>query len=65
MQRIKLRCFATCCVCVPLAGERRLLDIARINLGAARSALRMPEYKQLCWGDLNGVLAWKSTRQAF
>ncbi|WIA08173.1 hypothetical protein OEZ85_007627 [Tetradesmus obliquus] len=46
-------------------GERRLLDIARINLGAARSALRMPEYKQLCWGDLNGVLAWKSTRQAF
>jgi hypothetical protein len=48
-----------------LAGERRLLDIARINLGAARSALRLPEYKQLCWNDLDGLLAWKSTRQAF
>jgi hypothetical protein len=46
-------------------GERRLLDVARINLGAARSALRMPEYKQLCWSDMNGLLAWKCTRQAF
>jgi hypothetical protein len=56
---------ASCCVPSLLAGERRLLDIARINLGAARSALRLPEYKQLCWNDLDGLLAWKSTRQAF
>jgi hypothetical protein len=47
------------------AGERRLLDVARINLGAARSALRLGEYKQLCWSDVNGLLAWKCTRQAF
>ncbi|KAF6257591.1 hypothetical protein COO60DRAFT_1210854 [Scenedesmus sp. NREL 46B-D3] len=46
-------------------GERRLLDVARINLGAARSARRLPEYKQLCWDNLDSLLAWKCTRQAF
>jgi hypothetical protein len=45
------------------AGERRLLDLARANLGAARAALALPQYKHAAWGDLPGLLAWKSRRQ--
>lgn len=47
------------------AGERRLLDIARVNLGAARSALRLPDYKKMVWGDMDRLLAWKCSRQPF
>lgn len=47
------------------AGERRLLDLARVNLGAARAELKLKRYQQLAWGDLNGVLKWKCSRQPF
>jgi hypothetical protein len=47
------------------AGERRLLDLARANLGAARAELKLKRYKALAWGDLNGVLKWKCSRQPF
>lgn len=57
---------AACCVYVRhVAGERRLSDLARVNLGAARAELKLQRYKALAWGDLNGVLNWKCSRQPF
>ncbi|KAF8072450.1 Ttc29 [Scenedesmus sp. PABB004] len=48
-------------------GERRLLDVARVNLGAARAALRAGAYERLAWDDggLPALLAWKCRRQPF
>jgi hypothetical protein len=47
------------------AGERRLLDLARVNLGAARSELKLQRYSAVAWGDINGALKWKCSRQPF
>jgi hypothetical protein len=47
------------------AGERRLLDLARVNLGAARAELKLKRYKAMAWSDIDGVLKWKCSRQPF
>ena len=47
------------------AGERRLLDLARVNLGAARAELKKSRYTDVAWGDLDAVLKWKCSRQPF
>lgn len=51
--------------CCCAAGERRLLDLARVNLGAARAELKQQRYNALAWRDLEGMLKWKCSRQAF
>lgn len=39
--------------------------MARVNLGAARAELKQQRYNALAWRDLEGMLKWKCSRQAF
>jgi len=41
------------------AGDRRLQDLAKVNLGVARSAWLLPGYKAMAWDNLPGLLSWK------
>eukprot|EP00775_Hariotina_reticulata_P011778 gene11778-11923_t len=40
-------------------GDRRLQDLAKVNLGIARSAWLLPGYKTMVWENLLGLLSWK------
>jgi hypothetical protein len=39
--------------------------LARVNLGAARAELKLKRYKAMAWGDIDGMLRWKCSRQPF
>lgn len=45
--------------------DRRMLDVARVNLGVARGALRMGAWMHVVHGDLPKLIAWKSSRVPF
>lgn len=45
--------------------DRKMLDIARVNLGVARGALRMGAYMRVVQTDLPSLIAWKSSRVPF
>ena len=42
--------------------DRRLLDVARINLGIARGSARTGRYMEVVSGDINTLLQWKNVR---
>ena len=46
-------------------GDRKMLDVARVNLGAARGALRMEAYMGVVAADLPKLILWKNSRVPF
>lgn len=45
--------------------DRKMLDVARVNLGVARGSLRMRAYMGIVAHDLPALIAWKSSRMPF
>lgn len=45
--------------------DQRVLDVARVNLGAVRAALTFQDYVQVAETDLQTLLLWKNVRMPF
>ncbi|KAL3157042.1 hypothetical protein ABBQ38_001290 [Trebouxia sp. C0009 RCD-2024] len=45
--------------------DQRVLDVARVNLGAVRAALTFQDYVQVADTDLQTLLLWKNVRMPF
>lgn len=45
--------------------ERKMLDVARVNLGIARGALRMGDYMATAVDSLPQLIQWKNARIPF
>jgi tetratricopeptide (TPR) repeat protein len=45
-------------------GSGRMVDVARVNLGLARGAVRVARFMELVEGDLPALVQWKSCQHA-
>ena len=61
-RRLTPVCACACSQVAKTLQDRRMLDVARVNLGIARGCVRTGRYMDVVANDLTSLLQWKNIR---